>query len=148
MICYICKEKNMYLRTCGSFKTVKRLGSANSKFTHYKSANHKKIRSANRKPAKCHICGRSANITNYLGSQDCRFVICGNYLRTAQRCFQIKAREKGREKDLSTEVGVGTFYGKVRFCDCLYKDAQLAHKGAVIYGGFCSSCITKRNYIL
>jgi hypothetical protein len=40
----------MYLRTCRSFKF----------------ANHKMIWSANRKSAKCHICGRSANLTNYL----------------------------------------------------------------------------------
>ncbi len=29
------------------------------------------------------ICGGSANLTNYLGPQICRFVICGIYLRTA-----------------------------------------------------------------
>jgi hypothetical protein len=46
--CYICKEKKyvQYLRTCGGFK----------------SANPKKIGSANGKSAKSHICGRSANI--------------------------------------------------------------------------------------
>jgi hypothetical protein len=38
----------MYLWTCGSFS----------------SANHKKIGSANRKSGKCHIFGRSANLTN------------------------------------------------------------------------------------
>jgi hypothetical protein len=32
-----------------------------------------KIGSANRKSAKCHICGRSANITNYLSPQICGF---------------------------------------------------------------------------
>jgi hypothetical protein len=42
-----------------------------------------KIRSANRKSAKCHICERSANLTNYLGPQICGFAVCGNYLRTA-----------------------------------------------------------------
>jgi hypothetical protein len=43
----------MYLRTCGSFK----------------SANHKKSGSENRKSTKSHICGRSANLTNYLSPQ-------------------------------------------------------------------------------
>ncbi len=49
----------------------------------FKSANHKKIWSANRKSAKCHICGMSANLTNYLSPQICEFSICGTYLRTA-----------------------------------------------------------------
>ncbi len=40
----------MSLRNCGRFK----------------SANHKEIGSANRKSAMCHICGKSANPTNYL----------------------------------------------------------------------------------
>jgi hypothetical protein len=54
----------MYLRTCGSFK----------------SANHKTIGSANRKSAKCHIFGKSANLKNYLSPQICGFAICGTYL--------------------------------------------------------------------
>jgi hypothetical protein len=49
----------MYLRSCGSFR----------------SANHKKIGPANRKFAKCYICGRSANLTNYLSAQVCGCVI-------------------------------------------------------------------------
>ncbi len=48
----------MYLGTCG------------------KSANHKKIWSENSKSAMCHICGRSANVTNYLSSQICGIAIC------------------------------------------------------------------------
>ncbi len=40
----------MYLRTCGSIK----------------SANPKKIGFANRNFAKCHICGTSANLTNFI----------------------------------------------------------------------------------
>jgi hypothetical protein len=39
----------MYLRTCGSFSP---------QFT----------MKTNRKAAKCHICGRSANLTHYLSS--------------------------------------------------------------------------------
>ncbi len=55
----------MSLRNCGRFK----------------SANHKEIGSANRKSAMCHICGKSANPTNYLSHKfaDLRFgkLICG-----------------------------------------------------------------------
>ncbi len=47
------RRKSMYLRTWGRFK----------------SANHKMIGSANRESEKCHICGRSANLTNYLSRQ-------------------------------------------------------------------------------
>jgi hypothetical protein len=43
----------MYLQICGSFE----------------SANHKKSGSTNRKSAKCQICGRFANLTNYLKGQ-------------------------------------------------------------------------------
>jgi hypothetical protein len=57
----------MYLGTCGNFK----------------STNHKKDWAANRKSAKSHICGRSANRTNYLNPQFCGFAICGTYLRIA-----------------------------------------------------------------
>jgi hypothetical protein len=32
-----------------------------------------KTGSVNRKYAKCHICGRSANLTNYLSPQICGF---------------------------------------------------------------------------
>jgi hypothetical protein len=39
--------------------------------------------SANRKSAKCHICGMSANLTNYLSQPICGFAICRTYLRTA-----------------------------------------------------------------
>jgi hypothetical protein len=45
----------MYLWTCGRFK----------------SANHKKIGSANRESPKCHTSGRPANLTNYLSTQFC-----------------------------------------------------------------------------
>jgi hypothetical protein len=58
------REKSMYLQTCGSFE----------------SANHKKDWVRNRKSAKCHICGRSANlITSFRKFADFRFaeVICG-----------------------------------------------------------------------
>ncbi len=41
-----------------------------------------KIRSANCKCAKCHICRRSANLTNYLSPQICVFAICRTYLQT------------------------------------------------------------------
>jgi hypothetical protein len=46
----------------------------------------KKIWSANRKSAKSHICGRPANLTNYLNPQINRFAICGTYLRTIHLC--------------------------------------------------------------
>ncbi len=60
------RRKSMYLRTCGSFN----------------SANHKKIGSANLKSAKCLLCWRSANLTNYYYVRkftDLQFVelICG-----------------------------------------------------------------------
>jgi hypothetical protein len=29
---------------------------------------------------KCHICGKSANLTNYLSPQICGFAICGTYV--------------------------------------------------------------------
>ncbi len=46
------RRKNMYLRTWGRS---------------FNSANHKnKTGHANRKSAKCHICGRSANLIHYL----------------------------------------------------------------------------------
>ncbi len=48
----------------------------------WKSANHENTGFANHKSAKCHIRGRSANRTNYLGPQICGFAICGTYLRT------------------------------------------------------------------
>ncbi len=56
----------MYLRTYGGSQITK------------------KIRSTNRKSAKCHICGRSTDPTNYLSPQICGFAICVSYLRTAQ----------------------------------------------------------------
>ncbi len=49
-------RKSMYLWICGRSK----------------SANHKKIESENHKSAKNHICGRFANLTNYLSSQGLR----------------------------------------------------------------------------
>jgi hypothetical protein len=55
------RRKGMDLLICGSSK----------------SANHKKLTFANPKSAKCHICGRSANLTNYLSPQSCWFAICG-----------------------------------------------------------------------
>ncbi len=58
--------KSMYLRICGSFK----------------SAITKSFGSANRKAAKCHIFGRSANLTNYL-----RPKICGTYNICGPRTF-------------------------------------------------------------
>jgi ribosomal protein S14 len=46
----------------------------------------KKNGSANRKSAKCLICGRSANITNYWSPEICRFAICETYLRATHLC--------------------------------------------------------------
>jgi hypothetical protein len=43
----------------------------------------KKIGSANHKSSKCHIYGRSANLTNYLSLQIFGIAICEAYLRTA-----------------------------------------------------------------
>jgi hypothetical protein len=56
----------MNLRTCGGSQITK------------------KIRSAKRKTARCRICWRSADPTNYLTPQICGFAIFGSYLRTAQ----------------------------------------------------------------
>jgi hypothetical protein len=53
------RRKGMYLRTWGSFKFE------------------------NRKSAKGHIYGMSANLTNYLRPQICGFAICATYLRIA-----------------------------------------------------------------
>jgi hypothetical protein len=81
-ICYICAKKHVFagLR---KFYVCKKLRLANSKSTNYKSANHKKIGCAHRKSAKCLICRRSANLTNYIRPHGCGFAICGTYLRTA-----------------------------------------------------------------
>jgi len=49
----------------------------------------KKIGSDNRKSAKCHICERSANISNYLSLQICEFASCGIYLRKALLCCVV-----------------------------------------------------------
>ncbi len=68
IICYICKDKNYVFAGLRKFSILK---------------SQKKIRSANRKSAKCHICGRSTNLTNYLSPQNCRFAICRTYLWTA-----------------------------------------------------------------
>ncbi len=45
-----------------------------------------KIGPANRKTVKCHICGRSANLTSCLSVHICWFAICGAYLRTTFLC--------------------------------------------------------------
>ncbi len=50
-----------------SFKSAKKFGSANRKNIGY----------ANRKSANCHICRRSANVTNFVSPQICGFAICG-----------------------------------------------------------------------
>jgi hypothetical protein len=62
--CYICKEKK-YLD-----------------LRNFRSGNHKKNGPANSKSAKCHICGRSANLTSYLSPQMWGITICETYLRT------------------------------------------------------------------
>ncbi len=49
----------MFLRICWRFKSAKK-------------------RSANHKSANCHICERSANLTNLESSQVCGFAICWN----------------------------------------------------------------------
>ncbi len=59
-------RKGMYLRACGCFKSESR----------------KKIGCANFKSAKCHNCGRPANLTNYFKSAnlrncDLRNLFCG-----------------------------------------------------------------------
>jgi hypothetical protein len=74
----------MCLRPCESFKSAKNLGPqiVNPRITHPQIT--KQIEHANRKPAKCHICGRSANLTNYLSSKVCGFPICGIYLGMGQ----------------------------------------------------------------
>jgi hypothetical protein len=58
----------MYLRTLSPQKS---LGPqiANPQITNLQIT--KKIESANRKPSKGHICGRSANLINYVSPQMC-----------------------------------------------------------------------------
>ncbi len=58
------RRKSMYMRICGSFKT----------------AIHKKSGSTNRKSAKCQICGRFANLTNYLRLQNCEICDLRNFI--------------------------------------------------------------------
>jgi hypothetical protein len=74
-------------------------------------ANHKKIVSENRKPAKCHICGRSANLTNYSITQICGFAICGPYVRTAQVMI----------KPITTKVEIIALPQLVRLKKILYR---------------------------
>ncbi len=69
---YICKEQE--------YVFAKRFGSANHKSTNLPI--RKKIVSANRKYAKCHICGRSANLRKLFEFPTCGFLrfeelICG-----------------------------------------------------------------------
>jgi hypothetical protein len=45
---------------------------------------------ANRKSAKCFICGRSANLTNFFSLQICGFEICGTYLWTAHLWYYCR----------------------------------------------------------
>ncbi len=71
---------------CGSFKSVKKFGPANRK-----STNPKKIGSANRKAAKCHISRKSASLANYLSPHICGLVIFGTYLRTAYLWISVIA---------------------------------------------------------
>ncbi len=71
-----------YVRICGSFKSAKNNWVDRSQIA-------KNIWSANRKSAKCRICGRSANLKKNYSPQICRFAICGTYLRTAQLCIKF-----------------------------------------------------------
>ncbi len=57
-----------------------------------KYANHEKIWSANRKSEKCDICGGSANLTNYLFPQICRFAICGTFVRITHFYYFYKSK--------------------------------------------------------
>ncbi len=50
----------------------------------------KKLGSANRKSAKCHICGRFANLTKLFKSTNLRFAIRTTFLRTAHLCFSYR----------------------------------------------------------
>jgi hypothetical protein len=59
------KVKN--LRICKVLSPQKNLGLQNGKNIGY----------ANRKSANCHICRRSANVTNFVSPQICGFAICG-----------------------------------------------------------------------
>jgi hypothetical protein len=63
MLCHICKEKKYVLAEVSSPRITEKIGSKD------------------RKSAKCHICRRSENLTNYLSPQICglRFaeLICG-----------------------------------------------------------------------
>ena len=83
----------MYLWTC--------VDSAAPQIANYKSANCKS--------AKCHICGRSAYLTNYLNQQICSFATCGASLRTAHICLLLNYfyRDISRNMMRSTRKQVG-----------------------------------------
>jgi hypothetical protein len=66
----------MYLRTCGGFKSAKKLWLTNPKSIKYKSANHKKL-VLKSKILKVPHLRKSANITTYSSLQICAFAICG-----------------------------------------------------------------------
>ncbi len=55
------RRKRLYLRTCGSFKSAEKAWSANSKFTNYESANHKKDWVRKSEIREVLHCGISAN---------------------------------------------------------------------------------------
>jgi hypothetical protein len=65
----------MYLRTCGGFKSAKKLWFTNPKSTKYKSANHKKLVLKSKILKMPHL-RKSANITTYSSVQICGFAIC------------------------------------------------------------------------
>ncbi len=75
------REKIWYLRICGLAEVL------NPQIWI-------KIGPAYCKSAKCHICVRFANLTNYLSPKICGYAICGIYLRTTHLCMYITFTER------------------------------------------------------
>ncbi len=89
----------------------------------------KKIGSANRKSANCHIWGWSANLTNYLSLQICGFSICGSYLQTSTKkissleVFNLQITKK--EWIRKSQIRKVSHLRKVRKFNKLFKSANL-----------------------
>jgi hypothetical protein len=67
-VCYICKE-NKYSQTFGNFKSAKKLGFANHKYTNYKSKNNKKCWVRKSQICKCHISRMSGKYFKLVSGQ-------------------------------------------------------------------------------
>jgi hypothetical protein len=75
-----CMENKYVFSDLSKFEIPKKawaVKSSKRKSTNYESTNHKKIAFVYRSTAKCHICGCSAKLSNYLSSQICVLESCG-----------------------------------------------------------------------